>query len=723
LLIELRNEYNPNIIQLCQQTISRIIKREINHDVIVKLISFGFIIPIIDGIDELAANGNRDFVNHFKISIKQLLSTLKQDPKSRATIILSTRENLFQVSPEKNIVNSLSDWLWNIEPDSVTIRISNFSEKEITNYQSSFFDDSENIGSHTIDIGIDDKKKSSFKILSNNYISNIPEDKDPELFQKVLGENKILSRPLFLYYSLKIDKNIQSKAVFSHSLNREYFMREWGKRENIKKNQGLIHVVLEKMAWIAQTSSSGYISSKKYSNTISDKLYNSAVEFVSFKNELQLLGVIITENEQNEQVWKFEFDEFKKYYFYRYVLRTILASKSINDFFEFCLYNFDLEDVSYIIELLKTDVLDEFLENATIDFTNIKKFISSSVITAVNENPKLPYSNSNSYFERLQIPFGGFENIGSILSILISIAANNNKLGFVFETDNNKQRTIVKFFDFRHLKLVCVFEKIDFIGVPFDFSSLNNAKFINCTFDYCSFLSVESSEDTFDESCSFTNIFGEAPNSTIEVRSFKELIKYADTSMTFIDTKETNSKNISPFLIDNMPAKKSDYLEFYKKFSDWHPNNIRNLTGLDYFLYEWNEEEVKTSDDVLVYVNFEASAAFAKWNGKRLPTNHEWDLIKENFSEKNSVDEIWHWILDTDIHKDSDGMLDPLNLENSLNKDPEHIGRGKVLERNNEEKDFTKVPAKNTNVDFGFRCVLPVVWLLPIIANAELSSN
>jgi hypothetical protein len=68
-------------------------------------------------------------------------------------------------------------------------------------------------------------------------------------------------------------------------------------------------------------------------------------------------------------------------------------------------------------------------------------------------------------------------------------------------------------------------------------------------------------------------------------------------------------------------------------------------------------------------------------------------------------------------------MLDPLNLENSLNKDPEHIGRGKVLERNNEEKDFTKVPAKNTNVDFGFRCVLPVVWLLPIIANAELSSN
>jgi formylglycine-generating enzyme required for sulfatase activity len=76
---------------------------------------------------------------------------------------------------------------------------------------------------------------------------------------------------------------------------------------------------------------------------------------------------------------------------------------------------------------------------------------------------------------------------------------------------------------------------------------------------------------------------------------------------------------LASYAIDRMPVTNAQYAEFLEQ-TGYRPRDIRN------FLKHWRDGRVPAGlgDHPVVYVDLEDARAYARWAGKRLPTEEEW---------------------------------------------------------------------------------------------------
>jgi formylglycine-generating enzyme required for sulfatase activity len=117
----------------------------------------------------------------------------------------------------------------------------------------------------------------------------------------------------------------------------------------------------------------------------------------------------------------------------------------------------------------------------------------------------------------------------------------------------------------------------------------------------------------------------------------KNIIKYTLTTredfMPYPSINKPVTAEVDSFLIDKYPVTNAQFLEFLTS-SGYRP---ADTTG---FLRHWEHGSIKQGQEKypVVYIAFEDIAAYAKWAGKRLPTEAEWQLAAQGTDGRT-----WPW--------------------------------------------------------------------------------
>jgi iron(II)-dependent oxidoreductase len=111
------------------------------------------------------------------------------------------------------------------------------------------------------------------------------------------------------------------------------------------------------------------------------------------------------------------------------------------------------------------------------------------------------------------------------------------------------------------------------------------------------------------------------------------------TGFAYDNERPRHQVELAPFEVDRTPVVNAAYIEFME------------ATGTEPPLY-WERREdgwVSTAmgrrapiepDHPVVHVSWEQACAFARWAGKRLPTEHEWEAAH---AQLDSVGQVWEW--------------------------------------------------------------------------------
>jgi len=134
-------------------------------------------------------------------------------------------------------------------------------------------------------------------------------------------------------------------------------------------------------------------------------------------------------------------------------------------------------------------------------------------------------------------------------------------------------------------------------------------------------------------------------NGMAELKGGLFLLGYAGDEFAFDNEKPAHCVFVQDFAIDRLPVTSGEYLEFiraggYKDFRWWFSEawECIHTEGWEAPLYwelhndEWMIRDFSglhrvedKSDEPVTHVSFYEASAFAKWAGKRLPTEAEWE--------------------------------------------------------------------------------------------------
>jgi formylglycine-generating enzyme required for sulfatase activity len=102
---------------------------------------------------------------------------------------------------------------------------------------------------------------------------------------------------------------------------------------------------------------------------------------------------------------------------------------------------------------------------------------------------------------------------------------------------------------------------------------------------------------------------------------------------------------LAAYAIDRTPVTNAQYAAFLRA-SDYRPRQAEN------FLRHWNGRELPPAgqnDHPVVFVDLDDARAYARWAGKRLPTEEEWQYAAQGpdgrspFGCQEMSGRIWHW--------------------------------------------------------------------------------
>ncbi len=114
-------------------------------------------------------------------------------------------------------------------------------------------------------------------------------------------------------------------------------------------------------------------------------------------------------------------------------------------------------------------------------------------------------------------------------------------------------------------------------------------------------------------------------NFSYDVTTGEDFMPYPDVSGSIT--------RIDSFLIDKYPVTNAQYYEFLQS-SGYRPSDTtRYLRHWEYGIYKQGQERYP-----VVYVSLEDIRAYAKWAGKRLPTEAEWQLAAQGTDNRK-----WPW--------------------------------------------------------------------------------
>ena len=94
--------------------------------------------------------------------------------------------------------------------------------------------------------------------------------------------------------------------------------------------------------------------------------------------------------------------------------------------------------------------------------------------------------------------------------------------------------------------------------------------------------------------------------------------------------KNEGAAEVAAFELDKFPVTNAEYLEFVKEHPEWQRSNIKRVFADSSYLSRWTGDlepgSNAPSNSPVVEVSWFAARAFAKAQGKRLPTMAEWEL-------------------------------------------------------------------------------------------------
>jgi hypothetical protein len=119
------------------------------------------------------------------------------------------------------------------------------------------------------------------------------------------------------------------------------------------------------------------------------------------------------------------------------------------------------------------------------------------------------------------------------------------------------------------------------------------------------------------------------------------------TNTPFVDTSypalhgplvRERSVSLHPYAIDIAPVTNRQFQQFLQA-SGYQPNDTQN------FLRHWQEGQpaAGAEDDPVVYIDLEDARAYARWVGRRLPTEDEWQHAMQTATLEYGQVRVWNW--------------------------------------------------------------------------------
>lgn len=145
---------------------------------------------------------------------------------------------------------------------------------------------------------------------------------------------------------------------------------------------------------------------------------------------------------------------------------------------------------------------------------------------------------------------------------------------------------------------------------------------------------------------------------------------HGDEFIAYPDHNEGYTFKLPGFWMDKYPVTNADFLQFMEA-TDYQPGDTNN------FLKHWHNGQPAEGQEQfpVVYVSYEDAQAYARWAGKRLPTEAEWQYAAQTPDGRE-----WPWSKDTEhITRELEPVTNSLTVYKIKGIDPElaNLGDGK----------------------------------------------